>query len=291
MSSTTGQANKTVNEPNRRRSCSDSAVQFECSLRRCPLPDWALPRSDYDAASCSSDDDHELMELDDRKGYRRARRKKLKVRRRWAQRFGLDPYHVPRFCKVLTEHIRSTRDGPLDADGIEEDQGFISTLTAPYEPPSPSRGSKIDWTKHPPPPLPIHKSGQRDSEVRRVGCPPGICNCTGEQDLDNDHSSDDDEPIPHLDRDYEMNANHDLYTPSGKWEKLGHRPIDGWETLMRIKGVLVVHKGCIVRPSQAAIDSHSPIIGHVEEGRHRREPYNLHQQIVCPISFTYLSRS
>jgi hypothetical protein len=241
------QSNKALNEPNRRRSCSDSAVQFQYSLRRYPLPDWALPRSDYDVASCSSDDDHERIELDDRKGYRRARRAKLKVRRRWAQSVGLDAYDAPRFCREVTEHIRSVNDGPLDADGIEDDEGFFSKLNAPYEPPSPSRGPKIDWTKSPPSPLPIHRLNQGDSESRRVGCPPGLCSCAAEQDVDSDHNSDDDEPIPHLDSDYEMN--HDLYTPGGKWEKMRDRPIDGWETLMRIKGVLLVCGGCVVRPA------------------------------------------
>lgn len=40
-----------------------------------------------------------------------------------------------------------------------------------------------------------------------------------------------------LDKDYEVN--HNLYTPSGKWEKTKHRSIDGWKTLMRIKGMAV----------------------------------------------------
>ena len=241
MSPNTRQPNK---EPNRRRSCSDSAVQFQYSLGRHPLPDWALPRSDYDVASCSSDDDHERIELDDRKGYRRARRKKLKVRRRWAQTIGLDAYDVPGFCKEFTEHIRSIRDGPLDADGIEEDEGFFSTLIAPYKPPLASRGSRIDWTKSPLSPLAVHRSKQDDSQPRRVGCPPGLCNCAAEQDVDNDHSSDDDGPISHLDRDYELN--HELYTPGGKWENFRHRSIDGWETLIRIKGVLVAWSNCAV---------------------------------------------
>ena len=224
-------------EHNRRRSCSDSAVHFQYTLGRYPLPHWALPRSDYDVASCSSDDDHERIELDDRKGYRRARRQKLKVRRRWAQTIGLGAYDVPRFCKEFTEHIRSVKDGPLDADGIEDDQGFFSTLIAPYQPPPPSCGPRIDWTKSPPSPLPTQKSNHNGSQPRRVGCPPGLCNCAVEQDVDNDRSSDDDEPILHLDKDYEMN--HELYTPGGKWENFRHRPIDGWETLMRVKGALV----------------------------------------------------
>ena len=79
-----GQPNKASNEPNRRRSSSDSSIRAERSLHRYPLPDWALPRPDYDIASCSSDDDHERLELDDRKGYRRARRRKLRVRQRRA---------------------------------------------------------------------------------------------------------------------------------------------------------------------------------------------------------------
>lgn len=244
MSSITKPPNKALNEPNRRRSCSDSAVPSECDLRRYLLPDWALPRSDYDVASCSSDDDHERIELDDRKGFRKARRLKLKVRQRWAQTIGLDAYDFPRFCKELTEHIRSVKDGPLDADGIEEDEGFFSTLTAPYEPPSPLSRRKIDWTKYSPSPLPTHKTNKQDSEIGRFRCPPGLCNCAAEQDVGNGHDSDDDEPIPQPDRDYGMN--HDLYTPSGKWEKLRHRPIDGWETLMRIKGVLVVCSNCII---------------------------------------------
>lgn len=41
----------------------------------------------------------------------------------------------------------------------------------------------------------------------------------------------------YLDRDHEMN--HDLYIPSGKWEKVKHRSIDGSETFMRIKGTVV----------------------------------------------------
>ena len=237
------QPKETLNEPNRRRSCSDSALQFECNLRWHPLPDWAMSRSDYDVASCSSDDDHERIELGDRKGFCRARRDKLRVRRRWAQSIGLGAYNVPRFCKELTEHVRSIKDGPLYADGIEEDDGFLSTLTAPYEPPPPSYRLKIDWAKHPPSPLLIHTLNQHGSEGR-VRCPPGLCNCVVEQDVSSDHSSDDDEPIPHLDADYEIN--HDLYTPSGKWETLRDRPIDGWETLMRIKGVLVVCNGCVV---------------------------------------------
>jgi hypothetical protein len=230
------QPNKTLNEPNRRRSSSDSSIQIECSLRRYRLPDWALPRSDYDIASCSSDDDHERIELDDRKGYHNARRKKLKVRRRWARTMGPAAYEVPRFHEELTEHVRSVEDGPLDADGIEEDEGFFAKLTAPYEPPSPSHGPKTDWGRHPPSPVRVPKSNQHDSQVRRVGCPPGLCSCATEQDVDNDHSSDDDEPVPHLDRNHEMD--HDLYTPSGKWEMAKHSPIDKWETLMRIKGVL-----------------------------------------------------
>ena len=237
----------TLSEPNRRRSCSDSALQFECSLHQHPLPDWALPRSDYDVASCSSDDDHERIELDDRKGYRKARREKLKARQRWAQTIGLDAFDAPRFCKELTEHIRSVKVGPLDADGIKEDQGFFSTLTAPYEPPSPSHGKKVVWEKSPSSPPPIHVLNRHESEVRCVGCPSEPCNSAVDQDVDNDHSSDDDEPIPHLNGDHEMN--HDLYTPSGKWEKLRHRSIDGWKTLMRIKGVLVIFGGCVVRPA------------------------------------------
>ena len=222
MSPATRQPNKTFNEPNRRRSCSDSAIQVEFSLRRYPLPDWALPKSDYDVASCSSDDDHERVELDDRRGYREARRKKLKVRRRRAWTIGLDAYEVPRFCEVLTEHVRSVENGPLDADRIREDEGFFSALTAPYDPPSPS---------------PIHEFNQCDCEAHRTGCPPGLCDRAAEQDFENDCQSDDDEPVPHPNRDYEVN--HGLYTPSGKWERVRHRPIDGWETLMRIKGMLV----------------------------------------------------
>jgi len=227
------QPNKTPNEPNRRRSSSDSSIQIEYSLRHHPLPDWALPWPDYDVASCSSDDDHERIELDDRKGYRRARRKKLKVRRSWARTTGPDAYQVPRFCEDLTEHVRSVEDGPLDADGIEENEGFFATLTAPYEPPSPSHGPKIDWTKYSPSPASVAKPDQHNSPA---GCPPGLCGCAAEQDVDNDRRSDDDEPIPHLDRDYEMH--HDLYTPSGKWEMAKRNPIDGWENLMRIKGML-----------------------------------------------------
>jgi hypothetical protein len=227
--SSTRQPNKTLNEPNRRRSSSDSAIQIECSLRRYQLPDWALPRSDYDVASCSSDDDHERVEIDDRKGYRNARRKKLKVRRRWARTIGPDAYEVPRFCEELTEHVRSVKDGPLDADGIEEDEGFFATLTAPYEPlPFTRPENRLDKV------LPVSSPDPRTKPRCRAGCPPGLCSCAAEQDVDNDHDSDDDEPIPHLDRDYEMD--HDLYTPSGKWEMVKHCPIDGWETLMRIKG-------------------------------------------------------
>lgn len=244
MSSFTRQLNKNLDEPNRRRSSSDSAIQFEYGLCQYPPPDWALPRSDYDVASCSSDDDHERIELDDREGYRGARRKKLKIRRRWAQTIGLDPSNVPKFCRELTEHVRSVKDGPLDADGIEEDKGFFSRLTAPYKPPSPSRGPKVDWAGYPSPPLPIHKLNQHDSEIRHSGCPPGICNWAEEQDVDGDRNSDGDEPIPHLDKYHEMN--HDLYTPSGKWEEMRHRHIDGWETLMRIKGVLAVSSSRIV---------------------------------------------
>ncbi|KAF9787130.1 hypothetical protein BJ322DRAFT_701608 [Thelephora terrestris] len=205
MSSITRQPNKAPNGPNRRRSCSDSAI--------------------------SSDDDHERVEIDDRKGYRKARRQKLKVRRRWAQSIGLDVYRLPRFCGELTEHVRSVNDGPLDADGIREDEGFFSALTAPYEPPSPSRSPKIDWPRYCPPSSPAQKLNHDDSEARRVGCPPGLCTCAEEQDVDGDHSSDDDETI--LDSDHEVN--HDLYTPSGKWENVRNSPIDGWETLMRIK--------------------------------------------------------
>jgi len=174
------QLNKTPNEPNRRRSSSDPAIQpIECSLRRYSLPDWALSRPDYDVASCSSDDDHERVELDDREGYRNARRKKLKVRRRWARKIRPDAYGVPRFCGELTEHIRSVKDGPLDADGIEEDEGFFATLTAPYEPPSSSRGPKLDRAKHPPSPTPIPKPNQHDPKVRRVGCYPELRSCAG----------------------------------------------------------------------------------------------------------------
>jgi len=227
------QPSKTPNEPNRRRSASDSAVQIECSLRRYQLPDWALPRSDYDVASCSSDDDHELVEIDDREGYDKARRKKLQVRQRWARTIGPDVYGVPRFCKELTEHVRSVEDGPLDADGIKEDEGFFAKLTAPYEPPSPSRDPKIDWTKCSSSP----ELNQHDSQVRRAGCPPGLYTCAAEQDVDNGYESDNDEPIPHLDRNYGMD--HDIYTPSGKWEMAKHCPIDGWETLMRIKGEIL----------------------------------------------------
>lgn len=223
MTPITRQPNRALNELNRRRSRSDSAIQIEWGVRRCPeLPDWALPRSDFDIASCSSDDDHERIELGDRRGYRRMRRQKLKVRRRWTQTVGLDAFEVPRFCKELTEHVRSIRDGPLDADGIKEDEGFFATLTAPYEPPSPSRN---------------HDLNQYDPGVRRAGCPPGLCTCAAEQCVDNDCSSDDDEPVPHSDKDYEVN--HDLYTPSGKWEKAKHRSIDEWKTLMRIKGIVV----------------------------------------------------
>lgn len=220
MTPITRQPNGAVNEQNRRRSRSDSAIQIEWNVRQCPqLPDWALPRSDYDIASCSSDDDHERVELGDRKGYRRMRRQKLKVRRRWTQTVGLDAFEVPRFCKELTEHVRSIGDGPLDADGIREDEGFLAALTAPCEPPSPSRN---------------HDLNQYDAGVRRAGCLPGLCTCAAEQCVDN--SSDDDEPIPHLDKGYEVN--HDLYVPSGKWEKTKHRSIDGWKTLMRIKGIV-----------------------------------------------------
>lgn len=211
MSSTT-QSNKALNEPNRQRSASDSAIQTECILRGYQLPDWALPQSDYDVASCSSDDDHERIEVDDREGYRNARRMKLKVRRRWRRTIGPDAYHAPRFCEALTEHVRSIKDGPLDADEIREDKGFFATLTAPYEPPSP---------------LP-------DLQVRRVGRPTGFRNRAAEQDVDNDHDSDDDEPIPHLDENY--GTNHGLYTPSGKWVLVKHCPIDGWENLIRLKG-------------------------------------------------------
>jgi hypothetical protein len=265
MSSITREPNKTVNEFNRRRSCSDSAIQIECSLRQYPPPDWDLPRSDYDVASCSSDDDHERIELDDRKGYRTARRKKLKVRRRRAQTIGPDAHGLPRFCGELTEHVRSVLDGPLDADGIDEDGGFFSALTAPYEPPSPSRGPKAKGL------LPSFPS-QHDTEVR-LGCPPGLCNCATEEGIDNDLNSDDDEPIPHLDGDYEMN--HDLYTPNGKWEKVRHRPIDGWETLMRLKGMLIC-RDCVGQSAQATIGSYSPVIGYVEEGSYCWKPYHLY---------------
>lgn len=230
--SSSRQPNRTLDEPNRRR----SSVHIEHSPRRHRIPDWALPQSNHDVASCSSDDDHERVELDDRKGYCSARRKKLRVRRRWARKIGPAAYE-PRFCEELTEHVRSIEDGPLDADGIEKDEGFFATLTAPYEPPSPSQSPKIDWaTYSSPSPVPLQKPNQNDSPVRRVGCPPGLCSCPAEQDVDNNRESDDDEPIPHLDEDYEMD-NH-LYTPSGKWETMRHSPIDGWETLMRIKGMV-----------------------------------------------------
>jgi len=229
------QPNKTLNEPNRRRSSSDPSIQIEYSPRRYRVPGWALPRSSYDVASCSSDDDHERVELDDSKGYRKARRKKLKVRRKWARTMGPAAYEVPRFCEELTEHIRSIEDGPLDADGIERDEGFLATLTAPYEPPSPLRSPKIDWSTHSPPSPSAPNPSQHESQVRRVGCPPGLCTCAAEQDVDSDHRSDDDEPIPHPDRDY--GTDHDLYTPSGKWEVVRHCSIDRWETLMRIKGM------------------------------------------------------
>jgi hypothetical protein len=223
-----------LDEPNRRRSSSDASVEY--GLRRYRLPDWALPRPDYDIASCSSDDDHERVELDDRKGYRKARRMKLKVRRRRAWTVGSGADRVPGFCGELTEHVRSLEEGPLEADEIEEDEGFFATLTAPYEPPSPSPGPKIDWASYSPSPAPVPKPHQRDSQVRCVGCPPGLCTCaTTELDADNDNETDDDEDLSHLDQDYEMG--HDLYTPSGKWEVVRHCPIDGWETLMRIKGM------------------------------------------------------
>ena len=231
------QPNRTLSEPNRRRSSSDSSIQIDRNLgRRHRIPDWALPRSNHDVASCSSDDDHERIELDDDKGYRRARRKKLKVRRRWERTMGPAAYGIPRFCGELTEHVRSLEDGPLDADGIENDKGFFATLTAPYEPPSPSRHPKIDRTTYSPSPVTPSKPSQQDPQVHRVGCPPGLCSCAAELDVDNDHDSDDDEPIPHPDQDYQMD--HDLYTPSGKWETVRHSPIDGWETLMRIKGMV-----------------------------------------------------
>ncbi|KAF9651916.1 hypothetical protein BDM02DRAFT_3110049 [Thelephora ganbajun] len=229
MMSSMRQPNKTLNEPNRRRSSSDSDIQTEYSL-----PDWSLPRSDYDVASCSSDDDHERIEFDDRKGYHSARRKKLKVRRRWGRTIGSTTHEVPMFCEELTGHVLSVERGPLDADGIEEGEGFFATLTAPYEPPSPSCRPRIDWVKYPRSPFPTSNPNQDDSQVRRVRCPPGLCNCAAEQEVDKDRKSDDDEPIPPLDRDYEVN--HDLYTPSGKWEAVRRSPIDGWETLMRIKG-------------------------------------------------------
>jgi len=232
------QPNKTLNEPNRRRSSSDSSIQIECSLRRSRVPGWPLPRSSYDVASCSSDDDHERVELDDGKGYRKARRKKLKVRRKWARTMGSAAYEVPRFCEELTEHIRSIEDGPLDADGIEGHEGFFATLTAPYQPPPPSRGPKINWPTHTLSPLPVPNPNQHESQVRRVACPPGLCSCATEQGVDNDHWSDDDEPIPDPDRDY--GTGHDLYTPSGKWEVVKHCPIDRWETLMRIKGMVSI---------------------------------------------------
>ena len=233
--SSTRQPSNTLNEPNRRRSASDSAIQIECGLRRYQLPDWALSRSDYDVASCSSDDDHERIEVDDRRGYRNARQMKLKVRRRWARTIGPDAHQVPRFCNELTEHVRSVEDGPLDADGIDEGEGFFAKLTAPYEPPSHSREPKIDWTKHFPSPSP--KLNQHDPRARRAECPPGLCTCAAEQDVDNGYESDHDEPIPHLDRNYGMD--HDIYIPSGKWEMAKHCPIDGWETLMRIKGEML----------------------------------------------------
>ena len=270
----TRQPNRTLNEPNRRRSTSDPAIQIgECGLRRHQVPDWALSRSDYDVASCSSDDDHERIEVDDREGYRRARRKKLKVRRRWERTIGPDAYEVPRFCEVLTEHVRSVKDGPLDADGIEEDQGFLAKLSAPYEPPSTSRDPEIDWKKYSPSPL--------STPNQCVGCPPGLCNCAAEQDVDNDHESDDDEPIPHLDRNYGMD--HDLYTPSGRWEMAKHRPIDGWETLMRIKGEMSPRgNGLVRRFAYAGFCSYSPFVCHAEEGCHCRKPHHLHQPTVRP---------
>lgn len=237
------QPNNTLNEPNRRRSSSDSSIQIECSLRRYRIPDWALPRSGYDVASCSSDDDHERVELEDIKGYRNARRKKLKVRRKWARTMRPDPYQAPRFCEDLTEHVRSIEDGPLDADGIEKDEGFFATSTAPYEPPSPSRSPKINWATYSPSLAPPPSPDQHDPRVRRVGCPPGLCSCATEQDVDNDNESDDDEPIPHPDRD--SGTNHDLYVPSGKWETVKHRPIEGWENLMRIKGARSSGNGII----------------------------------------------
>lgn len=169
----------TSNEPNRRRSCSDSAIEIEWSFRQCPLPQWALPRPNHDVASCSSDDDHERIELGDRKGYRKARRKKPRVRlRRRAHTIGLDAHEIPRFCKELTEHVRSIKDGPLDAGGIDEDKGFFSALTAPYNPLPPPRGPKIGWTKHSSSSL-THESNGYDPGARRVGCPPGHCTWIG----------------------------------------------------------------------------------------------------------------
>ena len=257
------QPNKALNVPNRRRASSDS------SIHRYRIPDWALPQPNHDVASCSSDDDHERVEIDDRRGYRNARRMKLKVRRKRARTMGSAAHGVPRFCKELTEHVRSIRDGPLDADGIEEHEGFFATLTAPYEPPSPSRSPKIDWATYSPSP--------HDPQVRRVGCPPGLCSCATEQDAVNDQDSEDDEPIPHPDRDYEMD--HDLYAPSGKWEMVKNSSIDRWETLMRLKGALRSASPFddLFSP---AIYSYAPVIGHVEERRYRWKPYHLYQSTV-----------
>lgn len=264
MSSIARHPSKPFEGPNRRRSCSDSAIQVECSFCHYPLPNWALPRSDYDVASCSSDDDHERIELNDRKGYRRARRNKLKVRRRWEQRIGLDWYEVPRFCKELTEHVRSTKVGPLDADATDEAEGFLSALTAPYEPPP----SLAKYSPFPP----SHESNQHRQESHGIVCPPGLCSCAAEQDIDNDLSSEDDEPIPHLDGGDQMN--HDLYTPSGRWEEVRHRPIEGWETLMRMKGVLTA--GNYVGPAQVAVGSYSPFISYVEERCNCGESYHIY---------------
>ena len=71
----------------------------------------------------------------------------------WERMIGPDAYEVPRFCEVLTEHVRSVKEGPLDTDRIKEDQGFLAKLSAPYEPPSTSHDPEINQKKYSPSPL------------------------------------------------------------------------------------------------------------------------------------------
>ena len=277
MSSVTGHQEKPFGELNRRRSCSDSAIELECGPRRCPLPDWVSPRSAHDPALCDSDEHHQWIEPDGRRTYG------SKVRRTRALTIGSNTYEV---SKVSSEHVK---DDPLDADGTEGKQGFHLALIAPYEQlPTPPRRSGIDGPKYPPSPLPTRKSNRQEPEALRVGCPPGLCTCPIEQDLegDDDSGSDDDYPTLHLDSGHEMN--HELYVPSGKWEDVRHKSIDGWETLMRIKGMIVE----TTPPDnllKLQIGSNSPVVGDVETGSHLWESYHVYWPIVRSILFSRTS--